>query len=79
MYNRDENKSEYVDYASGCCLLMPRKVIERVGMWAEEYFMYYEDVSCKLKFHTCDFSYRVNVLFIREQRWVWIFLYKQSS
>ena len=49
VYNRDENKSEYVDYASGCCLLMPRKVIERVGMWAEEYFMYYEDMDYSLR------------------------------
>lgn len=49
VYNGIENKSTYVDYASGCCLLMPRKVIERVGMWAEEYFMYYEDMDYSLR------------------------------
>ena len=49
VYNGDKNESAYVDYASGCCLLMPRKVIEQVGMWAEEYFMYYEDMDYSLR------------------------------
>lgn len=49
VYNGDEHESSYVDYASGCCLLMSRKVIEQVGMWAEEYFMYYEDMDYSLR------------------------------
>lgn len=49
--NGDDHESKYCDYASGCCLLIPRKVYEAVGDWAEEYFMYYEDM---------DYSLRVN-------------------
>lgn len=47
--NDGDEKSKYCDYASGCCLLIPRKVIERVGYWAEEYFMYYEDMDYSIR------------------------------
>lgn len=47
--NGTDLKSKYCDYASGCCLLMPRKVLETVGDWAEEYFMYYEDMDYSLR------------------------------
>lgn len=47
--NGDDKKSQYCSYASGCCLLIPKKVIERIGYWAEEYFMYYEDMDYSLR------------------------------
>lgn len=34
-----------VDFASGCCMLIPKRVFEEVGMLPEEYFMYYEDMD----------------------------------
>lgn len=34
-----------IDFLSGCCALIPRSVLEEVGLFAEEYFMYYEDVD----------------------------------
>ena len=33
------------DYASGCCFLASREVLERVGMLDESYFMYSEDAD----------------------------------
>lgn len=38
-----------VDFASGCCMLIPKKVIEAVGLLPEEYFMYYEDMDYCIK------------------------------
>lgn len=34
-----------VDFASGCCMLIPRNTIKKVGLLPEEYFMYYEDMD----------------------------------
>lgn len=47
--NGNDKESKYCNYASGCCLLMPRKVIGKVGYWAEEYFMYYEDMDYSIR------------------------------
>lgn len=47
--NGSDLESKYCDYASGCCLLMSRKILEAVGDWAEEYFMYYEDMDYSLR------------------------------
>lgn len=33
------------DFATGCCMLLKRKVIERVGLLDEKYFLYYEDID----------------------------------
>ncbi len=38
------------DYVTGCALLIPREVFEKVGLFDERYFAYYEDL---------DFSFRV--------------------
>lgn len=40
----------YPDFASGCCMLIPRIVIKKVGYLDEKYFAYYDDN---------DYSYRV--------------------
>lgn len=47
--NGTDKESKFCDYASGCCLLMSRKVLETVGDWAEEFFMYYEDMDYSLR------------------------------
>ena len=36
---------EEVDFVSGCGVLVRRKVLEQVGMFSSEYFMYYEDLD----------------------------------
>ena len=39
------NNITYNDFASGCCMLIPAKVIRDVGVMSDEYFLYYEDVD----------------------------------
>lgn len=34
-----------VDFISGCCLMVNRKVFEKIGSLDEKYFMYFEDVD----------------------------------
>lgn len=38
-------KSIELDYISGCCLLVKRKVIEDVGLLDDAFFLYYEDTD----------------------------------
>jgi GT2 family glycosyltransferase len=38
-----------IDYASGCCLLTSRTVIEKAGMLDELYFMYSEDADWSMR------------------------------
>lgn len=37
--------SQNIDYISGACMAIHRKVIEKVGLFYEPYFMYYEDAD----------------------------------
>lgn len=39
------DRIEEIDYASGCCFLIKREVLEKVGLFNESYFLYYEDVD----------------------------------
>ena len=34
-----------VDYITGCCLLIKKEVVEKIGTMPEEYFLYYEDAD----------------------------------
>ena len=36
---------EEVDFATGCCMMFPREVLEKVGLLDERYFLYYEDAD----------------------------------
>lgn len=37
------------EFATGCCFLITRKVIEKTGMFDEKYFLYYEDMDLSLR------------------------------
>lgn len=39
------NAQKNVTFASGCCMLIPRKVLLDIGFMREEYFLYYEDAD----------------------------------
>ncbi len=34
-----------IDYLSGCSMLIPRSLLERVGLLNEDYFLYYEEID----------------------------------
>lgn len=38
-----------IDYVSGCCMLVKRKVLETVGLLDERFFFYFEDVDFCLR------------------------------
>lgn len=47
-YNKADfkfNYTKYCTFASGCCLLIKREVIEKVGLLDENYFLYLEDTD----------------------------------
>lgn len=44
------DKIQKIDFATGCCMMIKKEVIENIGMFDEKYFLYYEDA---------DFSQRV--------------------
>jgi hypothetical protein len=44
-----EQRTVNTDYITGCCLLIKREVIEKIGLMPEDYFLYFEDVEWCLK------------------------------
>lgn len=50
---KDAQASWSVDFAPGCCLLIERLALERVGLFDESFFVYWEDV---------DWAYRCRLL-----------------
>lgn len=38
-----------VNYVSGCCMMIKREVFEKIGVFDEDFFMYYEDVDFCLR------------------------------
>lgn len=49
------NRSEIVSFVSGCCMLMKREVVEKVGMFDDRYFLYYEDADFCERIKRADF------------------------
>ena len=41
--NGQYQELEKTDFASGCCAMIKKEVFERVGLFDEKYFLYYED------------------------------------
>jgi GT2 family glycosyltransferase len=39
------DKTEEIDFASGCCMMFKREVLEKVGLLDDRYFLYYEDAD----------------------------------
>jgi len=38
-------KLVYADFVSGCCMLIKREVLEKIGLFEEKYYLYLEDVD----------------------------------
>ncbi len=45
-----------IDYATGCCILTHREVIEKVGMLDESFFMYAEDADWSMRVRRSGYS-----------------------
>jgi GT2 family glycosyltransferase len=43
------DKERETMFATGCCILFPRKVIEKVGMFDESFYLYYEDIDLSMR------------------------------
>jgi GT2 family glycosyltransferase len=43
------NHQSESDFATGCCILIPREVLEKVGMFDDKYFLYLEDVDLSIR------------------------------
>lgn len=57
-------EQKHVDFATGCCIMMSKAVIEKVGLWDESFFLYWEDV---------DYSFRltaagIKILYVPEAK-----------
>ena len=54
-YNQEDNgqydspKVQETEFLTGCCVLVKKQVIEKIGLMPEEYFLYYEDTDWSLK------------------------------
>jgi GT2 family glycosyltransferase len=48
--------SREIDYATGCCLLARKEVIEKVGMLDETFFMYTEDADWSMRARRVGYS-----------------------
>lgn len=49
-------EDKILDWATGCCILIPRQVIEKVGSLKQSYFAYFEDVDWSLRIRKAGYS-----------------------
>lgn len=43
------NKTENTEFVTGCCMLLKKEVIDRIGMFDDKYFLYYEDADLAMR------------------------------
>lgn len=43
------DKTAQTDFATGCCMLIKRQVIEKIGYFDEKYYLYFEDVDYSMR------------------------------
>jgi len=56
LYTKGRHVVGTTDYITGACMLIKRKVIEKIGLMDEDYFLYCEDVAWCLKARKSGFS-----------------------
>ncbi len=55
-----ENKTAGdIDYASGCCMLVKRDVFEKIGLFDENFYFYYEDTDFCVRAKKAGFSIKI--------------------
>lgn len=45
IYEMPQNYPEITGYASGCSLIIKKEVLDKIGLYDEEYYMYHDDVE----------------------------------
>lgn len=45
-----------IDFATGCCVLVPKRVFDTVGLMSEEYFLYFEDTDFSVRVKRAGFN-----------------------
>lgn len=50
------DKKRETDFATGCCMLVKRKVFEKIGLFDKKYFLYWEDVDFCLRAEKAGFK-----------------------
>lgn len=50
------NQIEKTEFVSGCALMIKREVLEKVGLFEEKYFLYFEDIDFCLKAQKAGFK-----------------------
>lgn len=54
--NGQYDKTGPTDFATGCCMLFKREVLEKVGLFDERYFLYFEDADLSERIKKADFD-----------------------
>lgn len=47
--NGQFDKISDTDFATGCCLLIKKEIIDKIGYFDEKYYLYYEDIDLSLR------------------------------
>lgn len=50
------NKEEETDFATGCCMVLKREILQTVGMFDQRYFLYYEDNDLSKRIKNAGFT-----------------------
>ena len=61
-------ESGEIEYVSGACMVVDRKVFEKIGFFDERFFMYFEDVDFCLRAKQAGFKVAVNPKIIVEHQ-----------
>lgn len=63
-----QNDEGKLDYVSGACLVIKKEVFEKVGLFDERFFMYFEDVDFCLRAKAAGFTMAIEPRVIIEHR-----------
>jgi len=66
--NGQYDKVEKIDFASGCCVMFKRKTLEKVGLFDEKYFLYFEDADLSQRIQRAGYA-----LYFAPEAVVWHF------
>lgn len=64
------NKTSETDFATGCCMLITKEMVDKVGLLEEKYFMYFEDI---------DYSFRAKKANLKVMYYPEVFLWHKNA